>query len=62
MAARKPAAKKAAAKRQLSKKGPARKLAGKKLRSDTDTGVGTFLFCIIHKRRYPRGESCPKCP
>ena len=49
-------AKKAAAKKSSPKKAPAKKVAS------SGSYIGTYLVCATHRMRYPRGESCPRCP
>lgn len=78
MVTRKTAAKKAAAKKSPAKKAPAKKAAAKKASARRPAAkkapagggyvgsrgsvIGAFLLCSVHGRRYPRGETCPRCP
>jgi hypothetical protein len=57
----KAASKKATAKKSIAKKAAAKRTAVKKA-APGRSQIGTYLFCNVHGIRYPRGESCPRCP
>lgn len=64
--AKKVAPKKGSVKRAAAKNGPVRKAVGKKAEigcvySGGGLGISTYIKCMKHGVRYPRGESCPKC-
>jgi hypothetical protein len=64
--AKKVVAKKTTAKRSAAKKSAARRPAAKKSAGGTYMAsrgaIGALLLCAVHGVRYPRGESCPRCP